>query len=126
MSLRRLALLVAAAVLAAVALAPAAGARKHKTPTKVVKVGDDYFAPTNFTKRKRLKVGTKIVWKWRQANYDTHDVKLTKAPKKVRHFHSRPATAGYSFSWTFKKTGKYRVICTFHPNAMIQNITVVK
>ena len=101
---------------AALAVAPAAAS----TPKPLtVKVGDDYFLPV----KKTVKPGTKIVWKWLLENGNTHDVKLKKAPKGVKKFHSDAATAEFTYKRTLKVKGKYLIICTFHEN-MTQTITV--
>jgi plastocyanin len=123
---RRLMLLtaLAATLLAGVAAGPVQGARHHVTK-KTVTVGDDYFAPSKFTKAKHLKVGTRVVFHWPATNSDTHDVKFTKTPRHVRHYHSPPATAGFRWSRTLHKRGVYRFICTFHP-ATMRGVIVVK
>jgi plastocyanin len=51
-------------------------------------------------------------------------VKLKRGPKGVKHFHSDYASNGYSYPKTLRKPGKYTVICTLHPTAMHQVITV--
>jgi plastocyanin len=43
-----------------------------------------------------------------------HDVKLRRAPKGVRKFHSDPAASDFSFSRTLTKAGTYRLVCTYH------------
>jgi plastocyanin len=96
-----------------VATASAAGGRS-------VKVGDYFLSPGKLT----VSHGTKVTWKWLSSNGDTHDVKLKRAPKGVKHFHSDYASTDYKFARTLKKRGKYTVICTLHPEAMHQTITV--
>ncbi len=32
----------------------------------------------------------------------------------MRKFHSEPASAGYTFKRTLKKTGRYKIVCTLH------------
>ena len=113
---RRLALLaaLAATVLAALTV-PAALA----TSTKSVSVGDNFLSPSKLTVARK----TKIIWKWRADNTDTHDVYLSKGPKGVKKFQSDPAATGYRYAKTFTVAGTYRVICTFH-EGMAQTITV--
>jgi plastocyanin len=126
MRARLLALPAAVVAAGAVAAAPGAVAAHHRAPKKVVRVGDDYFAPAKLTRSKRVKVGTIIAWRWSSDNQDTHDVKLTKGPRGVRHFHSRPATAGYVFRRKLTKPGVYHLLCTFHAPEMTQTIRVVR
>jgi plastocyanin len=95
------------------AVASAAGGR-------TVKVGDYFLTPGKLT----VAHGTKITWKWQAANGDTHDVKLKKGPKGVKHFHSGFASTDYSYAKKLKKRGKYTVICTLHPQLMHETITV--
>jgi len=78
--------------------------------TKRVSVGDDYFGPTHVT----VKAGTKIRWVWLADNWDSHDVKLVKAPRGVRRFHSASAATDYTFTRTLTKRGTYRFLCTLH------------
>jgi plastocyanin len=110
------ALLVAG--IAALAVVPAASGAAKPKPV-VVKVGDDYFAPTKLTVAK----DTTVVWKWLAVNGNTHDVKLKKGPKGVKRFQSDPAAAYYSFKRKLTVKGTYSVICTFHQN-MAMTITV--
>jgi plastocyanin len=122
---RRLMLLsaLAGSLIAGVVAAPVQGAKHH--PKRTVKVGDDYFAPAKLTKRKRVKPGTRVVFHWPAANSDTHDVKFTKTPRHVRHYHSPPATAAFNWGKTLRKRGTYRFICTFHPTTM-RGVIVVR
>jgi plastocyanin len=126
MRARFLVLPVAVVAAGAVAAVPGAVAAHHRAHKKVVTVGDDFFSPASLTKSRRVKVGTTIAWRWSSDNQDTHDVKLTKGPKGVRHFHSRPATAGYVFRRKLTKPGVYHLLCTFHAPEMKQTIRVVR
>jgi plastocyanin len=109
--------LLATGVAAAAVIPVADGA---STPVrKTVKVGDDFFAPSKLT----VKRGTTVVFKWSNANVNTHDVKLKRGPRGVKRFHSDPAAAYYSYKRTLKVRGKYHVICTFHVG-MVTTITV--
>ena len=98
----------AALVLGALALAPATQAGGAKS--KVIKIGDNYFAPDSA----KVAKGTKVIWRWPKYPGDVHDVKLRSGPKGVKKFHSPFASSGLSFARTLKKPGKYVVICTIH------------
>ncbi|MBB4663684.1 cupredoxin domain-containing protein [Conexibacter arvalis] len=115
---RRLIVLLAAVALAALAVAPAQGAKK-KPRSKTVGVIDYAFTPAKMT----VRPGTKIVWKWSKANSAPHDVKLAKGPKGVKKFTSPVYTASISWSRTLKVKGTYRLLCTYHAN-MRQTIVV--
>jgi len=99
---------VAAALVAAACLTGAAAA-SGSSPKKV-KVGDDYYGPTHLA----VKPGTKVKWVWLADNGDSHDVKLTKAPRGVKRFHSASAATDYTFSRTLTKPGTYKIVCTLH------------
>lgn len=103
----------------AVLILGAAGAAA-KTPK--VLVADDYFAPATVTIKQRNKV--KFVWD--QMNINTHNVTLTKGPKKVkkRDFTSRSGAIGIKFAPKFKKKGTYKFICTIHPVVMQATVKV--
>jgi plastocyanin len=47
---------------------------------------------------------------------DVHDVKLKSGPKRVKKFHSQPASSDFSFKRKLTVVGKYKVICTLHEN----------
>jgi plastocyanin len=113
------ALAAAGAVLGgAAAAAPAAKAPKPKT----VRVGDNFFAPAIL----KVKPDTKVTWRWPTDVGDTHDVKLRKAPKGVKRFKSAPYAVGAKYSHTFKKPGRYELLCTFHATEMVMTVTVTK
>ena len=101
---------IAAATLALglLALVPASQAGGAKS--KVIKIGDNFFAPD----ATKVAKGTKVVWRWPKYPGDVHDVKLRSGPKGVKKFHSQLAASSYSFARTLKKPGKYVVICTIH------------
>ena len=65
----------------------------------------------------------RIKWRWPAEAGDVHDVKLKSGPSGVRKFHSDPASAGYTFKRTLKKTGRYKIVCTLHEE-MRMTITV--
>lgn len=104
----RLRSVTAAALVAAAGLAGATTA--SGSSVKRVKVGDDYFGPTHLT----VKHGTKIRWVWLSDNGDSHDVKLVKAPRGVKKFHSASAATDYTFTRRLKKKGTYKLVCTLH------------
>src|SRR5215211_3860278 len=78
--------------------------------SKVVKIGDNYFAPDSL----KVAKNTKVIWRWPRYLGDVHDVKLRSGPKGVKRFKSDFAASDYSFARTLKKPGKYIVICTLH------------
>jgi plastocyanin len=99
------------AVAAVVALSGAAAADAGAPRPKSVEVADNYYLPDKLTIRK----GTKVVWKWPDdVAIDVHDVKLKSAPKGVRKWQSEPASSGYRYRRTFRKAGRYKIICTLH------------
>jgi plastocyanin len=97
-----------AAVVALLGATPAvAGAPKPKS----VEVADNYYLPDELT----VKQGGTVVWKWPDdIAIDVHDVKLKSAPKGVRKWQSEPASSGYRYKRTFKKVGRYKIVCTLH------------
>lgn len=98
---------------------PAAQAAK-KTPT--IKVGDDYFAPTDV----KVKKGDKVKFKWLETNGNPHNATLTKGPKGVKKndFTSSTGSIGIKFSPKFKKKGTYDFVCTLHPGTMQATVKV--
>lgn len=114
----------AAALLAASAAAvvPAAVAKPHKTKSKAktheVGVNDDYYDPTKLT----VHAGDKVKWVWHANGFSLHDVYVDSGPSD---FHSPTQGAG-SYSYTFKKTGTYKLYCTQHEADMTMTITVKK
>ena len=116
--MRRVALLALAAGAVAFAAAPAPAARK--APRKTVEIHDSYYSPSKLT----VRAGTIIRWHWSLDSADVHDVKLTRAPKRVRKFQSDPLAAGESFSRKLTKAGTYKFICTFHEEEMTMTIRV--
>jgi plastocyanin len=103
---RRPVTLALAAVVLALALAVSASAGA----TRTVKVGDDYYGPAKTTVNR----GTTIRWTWLSDNADSHDVKLSSAPKGVKKFHSASAATDYTFRRTLKVAGTYKFVCTLH------------
>lgn len=77
--------------------------------TKTVDVGDDFFAPKSL----EVKKGTKVAFDWIGEN--EHDVAKGKGPGKF--FNSGPTDEqGVNFKRKFKDKGKYKIICTLHPD----------
>jgi plastocyanin len=105
---RRAAAALLATGVAATAVIPAADGASP--PRKVVKVGDDYFAPAKLTVRR----GTVVVFKWLNSNTATHDVKLRRGPRGVKRWQSDPAATYFSYRRKLTVKGKYTIVCTFH------------
>jgi len=119
------------AVLAAGIAVPAAsagGTTAEKAKTAKVKVGDDFFAPTDL----KIKKNDKVNFKWLDSNTNTHNVTLSKGPKGVKLGcktkgkdafspliskcnKSGSGAIGIKFKKTFDVKGTYNFICTFHP-----------
>jgi plastocyanin len=96
----------AAAALCCAAPAAAGGPQK-----KSIEVADNYYLPAKLTVNK----GSKVTWTWPDdIAIDVHDVKLKRAPKGVRKWQSEPASSGYRYKRTFKKPGRYLIVCTLH------------
>jgi plastocyanin len=105
---------------AVAALLGAAAADAGAPKPKSVEVADNYYLPAKLTVNK----GTVVTWKWPDdIAIDVHDVKLKTAPKGVRKWQSDPASSGYRYKRTFKKPGKYFIVCTLHEE-MTMKITV--
>ena len=102
-----LVLLVAAVAGAGAAWTPAAGAK-----TRHVTIQNMSFTPQTIT----VKRGTRVVWK----NIDTvtHNVTSTNGPSTSASvtglFASPTLNKGATFSFTFKKKGRFFYECTFH------------
>ena len=102
-SLPRLVLILCAAgALTVAVLAGTAGARGS-----TVKVGDDFFSPTEKTVSK----GTKVKFNW--IGSDKHNIVKKKGPGK--DFDSGVLEgSGVLYKHKFKKKGDYKIICTIH------------
>lgn len=72
-----------------------------------VMIMDYKFSPPSLT----VEVGDTVTW----TNHDSapHDVVVTDGPEK---FKSPTLNKGESFSYTFKKAGKYSYYCSIHPD----------
>ena len=97
-----------------------AGAAKRPVK-KSVKVGDNFYSPRKLT----LPRNSTVVWKWLPGNGETHDVRLTRRPKRAKRFVSAPAATDYSYEKKLTRTGRYTIICTYHED-MAQSIKVVR
>ena len=106
---------VAVALIAATALvatfggvAGTAGAGGGST---TIKLGDNFFKP----KKKRITKGTKVRFKWIGSN--PHNVVKKRGPGG--NFASETTSApGVNFKKRFRKTGRYKIICTIHADEM--------
>ena len=101
---------VATAVLAlglgALAGAPAGAAAPTQTSGKAtVEVGDNFFEPDEL----EITAGTKVTWK--NEGKVLHNVVPV---KKGKWKGTSSLTKGKSYSYTFKKAGKYAYYCSFH------------
>jgi plastocyanin len=103
-----LALAAAAVATVAVAVPSLAGG------PKIVDVKDDVFAPKSLT----IVKGTKVRWVWKGVS--RHNVAVAKGPTTFRRGSRRKGTASY----TFKKAGTYRILCTIHAPDMKMTIKV--
>jgi plastocyanin len=103
LSKTRLVLLTCAvAALVVAALAGTAGARGS-----TIKLGDDFFSPTE----KTVDAGTKVKFNW--IGSDKHNVVKKKGPGG--DFASGVLKgSGVLYSHKFKKSGTYKLICTIH------------
>ena len=99
----------------------AATKKKRKSPTRTIKLGDNYFAPAKVTVRRN----TIVAWKWPDLTSDGHDVALKKGPKGVRKFASEEAAAAYTYRRKLTVAGTYKIVCTLH-DEMKMTITVKK
>lgn len=130
--------LVAAAAAFAV---PASGAATsaERAATATVKVGDDFFSPTEL----KIKINDKVRFKWDGTNLNSHNVVLRHGPKGVKKGcptkgpdafspliskcnKSSTGSIGVKFTKKFDKPGKYDFLCTIHPSVMKINVAVGK
>jgi plastocyanin len=83
-----------------IGIAPA-GAQSN---SGAVTVGDNYFRPQDI----EVTAGTKVTW--------TNKGKIIHSvtPNKGKRFGTKALARGKSYSYTFKKPGKYAYYCTFH------------
>ena len=103
---RRVSVLGALAAVAALValLVPAGGGAAAGT---TVKLGDNFFSP----ERKSVSKGTTVRFKWIGSN--DHNVVKQRGPGGS--FASETTDEpGVNFTKKFKKTGKYKLVCTLH------------
>jgi plastocyanin len=102
---------VTAAVAVASAASPASGgpdARSSQaSDSERVSVRDDRFSPSSV----RVSRGGKVTWRWRGDN--PHNVRFRKVPTGASKRGSDTQTSG-RFARTFRKSGRYRYVCTIH------------
>ncbi|HUO81071.1 MAG TPA: plastocyanin/azurin family copper-binding protein [Steroidobacteraceae bacterium] len=107
--LTRLPLLLAAALLV---VAPAEGAAPVADAAQTVRLEHFMFAPTTLT----VAAGTTV--RWQNLDGEPHTVVSVEGL-----FRSGALDQGDSYSYTFKTAGRYRVVCTIHPQ-MVATIVV--
>lgn len=111
----RVALMLAAAVVALVALTGGAGGAGGSAK---VKVGDDFFNP----ERIKVSKGTRVRFRWIDTN-NKHNIVKTNGPGGS--FASETTDdPGFVFKKRFRKAGRYRIICTIHPDDMVLRLRV--
>lgn len=82
-----------------------------------VKLGDNFFKP----KKKKVDAGTKVKFKWIGDN--PHNVTKKRGPGRA--FASETTSErGVNFKKRFRKSGKYKLICTIHPDTMRMKLKV--
>jgi plastocyanin len=108
------------AVLAAALMAvPAAVGAGRVSKTTSVSVRDDAFSP----KSKTVSRGDTVSWRWRRTD-NAHNVRFRKVPRGVSKRGSDTQSSG-RFNRTFRKSGRYRYVCTIHEDiGMTGSITV--
>jgi len=106
--MRRLIPMLCAAGLLTAISAPALG-----SSGTTVGVSGYKFTPKTI----HIKKGQTITWKWKASNDDLHNVTF-------HGFHSKSQKTGH-FSHTFRKSGTYTYICTFHVHSHGMRGTVI-
>jgi plastocyanin len=109
--MRRALVIIAALVVGGGAAAiPSLGATK----TKTVLVKDDFFSPKSLT----ISKGTEVQWLWK--GKEAHNIAVANGPSSFR---AGKRKKGH-FEHTFKKRGKYSIVCTIHAPDMHMTIRV--
>ncbi len=90
---------------AGVAVGTASATSPTQTPTKTIKLSDNFFSPSKMT----VTAGTVVTFKWTGSN--THNVTVRKGPEKF----TSPNQSDGTYDRTFTKPGTYKIVCTFHP-----------
>ncbi|MDP4920458.1 MAG: plastocyanin/azurin family copper-binding protein [Solirubrobacteraceae bacterium] len=97
-----------------------AAAKAKRAPLKVTaNVYDSGFTAPTVTVRK----GGTIKWLWDSSLIDVHTVTFIRGPRGTKYFSSRSLGPGASYSYKFKKAGKYMIYCKLHAGNT-QKITV--
>lgn len=107
---------VAVSVAAAVAIG-APSALSTAASTRTVTVKDDVFSAKKVTVSKN----TKVVWRWAKGSGD-HDV----VSRGTKRFKSSKIKSTGTHSYTFKKSGTYRYVCTLHEDEGMTGQVVVR
>src|SRR5918995_3471241 len=107
-------LIAVAAIGAAAAAATAADALAGSTPSRNVRVGDNFFSPTRLT----VDRGTRLVFRWQEDNSNLHDVVLDDGPSGVEFEPSRQRRTDYTYRRTLRRAGTYKFICSLHATQM--------
>jgi plastocyanin len=106
---RALVIIAALAVGGGAAAIPSLGAS-----TKTVLVKDNFFSPKSLT----ISKGTEVQWLWR--GKERHNIAVANGPSSFR---AGTRKKGH-FEHTFKKRGKYSIVCTIHAPDMHMVIRV--
>jgi plastocyanin len=114
--------LAGAAVLGALAVAPASGGSGAASPsaTRSVSVRDDVFSPRTRT----VSRGDKVVWRWR--GFNEHNVRFRSAPSGTRRPRGSTTQTSGRFARTFTRRGTYRYVCTIHEDSGMRGRVVVE
>ena len=112
--MRAMRTLLAALLLIAVALLPAATAGAGKATT--VDVGNGYYNPV----AKTVKKGDKVRFKW-IPSFEMHNVRVKSGPEKFKS----PTQAAGTWTRRFDKPGKFVLYCTEHED-MTMKLVVKK
>jgi plastocyanin len=86
--------------------------------TRAVKVGNDFFSPTN----KSIARGRSVTWVW--AGGTPHDVVAKNRTGKIVFRSKITKQRGYTYSHRFSRNGTYKIICSIHPDTMRMTVRV--
>ena len=95
----------------AFALVSILGGVASGAPKATVKLGDNFFSPTE----KTVTVGTKVRFNWTGGN--RHNIDQERWPRRGFRI-ADDAGKRRQLSQKFTKAGTYRLICTIHPATM--------
>jgi plastocyanin len=92
-------------------------------PTKALKSGSKIDVKNYFFSRPNVAVkrGATLNWLFKSDAKELHNVTLANGP---RGFASPNQSTKATFSYKFKKRGKYQIFCALHPVAMTETVTV--